>query len=107
MGTTNDWGLFPSTERFHRARRMYPSFFYSVISLLNVMLRMTWALNMLPGSTITRDPLVNHLVVLIVALLELYRRSQWLILRVEHEHLTNQSKYRTLCYVPLLSAAVP
>ena len=85
----------------------YPSFFYAVISLFNVMLRMTWALNMLPGSTISRDPVINHTIVLFVALFELYRRSQWLILRVEHEHLTNRSKFRTLCYVPDLRPLAP
>jgi hypothetical protein len=103
--TTQDWGLFPSTERFQRTRRMYPPFFYILISLLNVMLRMTWALNMLPGSTITLNPIIDNIVVFVVAFLELYRRSQWLLLRVEHEHLTNRSKFRTLCYVPLLGPA--
>ena len=56
-------------------------------------------------STITLNPIIDNIVVFVVAFLELYRRSQWLLLRVEHEHLTNRSKFRTLCYVPLLGPA--
>ncbi len=44
----------------------------------------------------------ESLLIFIVAALELYRRAQWALLRLENEHLTNASRYRAFCWVPPL-----
>lgn len=62
------------------------------------------------ASDLTRNPflcppLLSESILLFgLACCELFRRAIWAVLRFEHEHLTNASKYRAFCWVPFLAS---
>lgn len=102
-----DWGLSLSWQEhtLTRSRLMYPPAIYRAFAALNVIGRSTWAFSTLvPSATVYLDVRME-IVNFVMSAFEIYRRAQWAILRIEHEHLTNSSKYRTLCWVPPLLAA--
>mmetsp|Transcript_48412 Transcript_48412/g.105379 ORF Transcript_48412/g.105379 Transcript_48412/m.105379 type:complete len:708 (-) Transcript_48412:532-2655(-) len=102
-----DWGLFPSVDTFLRTDRdnhFYPKPMYFAIASLNMILRTTWALNLIPLEALGwNGPYGADIVLFFVSAGEIYRRAQWVILRFEHEHLTNASKYRSVLWVPPLA----
>jgi hypothetical protein len=71
----------PSFPPFLRQRRAFSNWFYYWALITNVVMRCTWSLSIsmfvLPPSTS-----------LLLALLEILRRGQWMILRIEHEYNT-------------------
>jgi hypothetical protein len=77
--------------------------YYSVFAILNFLGRCTWALTTLTAtghqSTLTADAFF-----LFLATFEVYRRAQWAIIRIEHEHVANPSKYRSMVWVPPLAS---
>ena len=56
----------------------YPTKYYVAIPWLNVLLRLTWALNILPGSTLATSAVGQEVVILLVALLEVRCRYRGL-----------------------------
>jgi len=97
-----DWGLYYQNRSLERTQQMYPPRAYTVFAGLNILGRSTWALSTLTPNAITGDPVSMEVLNFCLSAFEIYRRAQWVILRVEHEHLTNSSRYRTLCWVPPL-----
>jgi len=108
-----DWGLSYRSRTFSRIRpgeeqssspdllQMYPSRRYFYFTILDLLGRSTWALSTLtPGSS--GDPSFEAFIFVLSAL-EIFRRAFWATLRVEHEHVANPSKYRTMGYVPRLA----
>mmetsp|Transcript_24782 Transcript_24782/g.51851 ORF Transcript_24782/g.51851 Transcript_24782/m.51851 type:complete len:228 (+) Transcript_24782:169-852(+) len=74
-----DWGL--RICRTARTRTfVYPHWFYIVAVFLNGCARLTWAVYISPGQTVVRQ----H-VVLVLGCVELLRRAQWALLRLEWE----------------------
>eukprot|EP00927_Polykrikos_kofoidii_P010946 TRINITY_DN14621_c0_g2_i1.p1 TRINITY_DN14621_c0_g2~~TRINITY_DN14621_c0_g2_i1.p1 ORF type:complete len:712 (+),score=94.51 TRINITY_DN14621_c0_g2_i1:124-2259(+) len=103
--TKVDWGLRWESGGVHRNQQMYPPRVYSLFVATNVVGRSTWPLSALTpkaSSTVAMDIFISAL-----SVVELFRRAQWAIVRIEHEHLTNSSKYRTLCWVPPLARTQP
>lgn len=109
--TKMDWGcnfLGQSPQRM----RLYPSWFYTYIFFTNAAFRFGWVLTLLPvmwlgcdwgDDSATCDILPSKdFIIFIASLIEIIRRGQWSLLRCEHEHLTNNSRYRALCWVPPL-----
>ncbi|KAI0278093.1 EXS family-domain-containing protein [Russula aff. rugulosa BPL654] len=82
---------------FLREELLYSSHipFYYLAIITNVILRFTWILY-IP----TRGPSAA-LRTWLVALLEVLRRSQWNVYRLENEHLGNMDQYRITREVPL------
>lgn len=76
---------------------LYPARNYRIAAGTNFLARCSWAYNLSLCSPID-GPVADFL----VAGLEIARRCQWTLLRVEYEHLTNASKFRSLCYVPAM-----
>eukprot|EP00929_Paragymnodinium_shiwhaense_P054232 TRINITY_DN27171_c0_g1_i1.p1 TRINITY_DN27171_c0_g1~~TRINITY_DN27171_c0_g1_i1.p1 ORF type:complete len:842 (+),score=161.12 TRINITY_DN27171_c0_g1_i1:102-2627(+) len=105
---TKDWGLSVKDLGLQREQQMYPQRVYMLFAYLNLVGRSTWAFSTLtPQVTAhvsgTVGDIFMELFIFVVSAFEIYRRAQWAILRIEHEHLTNSSKYRTLCWVPPLA----
>ncbi|PRP82501.1 hypothetical protein PROFUN_10071 [Planoprotostelium fungivorum] len=95
-----DWGLGDPESKFLRKKLIYkrPAFYYFAI-ISNFILRLSWLLSISPD-TISQfvDPTVFAI---LIATLEILRRCQWNLLRLENEQLNNVGRYRsTNVFVP-------
>jgi len=65
-------------------------------------LRFTWVLSFVDKDTWPK--LFNDAqgLVLILSVLEIYRRAQWALIRLENENLSNFEKYRAVLEIPRL-----
>jgi hypothetical protein len=79
-----------------RDKLMYPKWFYYFAIVTNLILRFIWCLNLVVLG-IKRDYML-----LTANMLELLRRFQWILLRVENENLYNIMSYRSFLPVPTL-----
>ena len=97
-----DWGLrFGRGEG--RPQRLFPTKVYVLFVPLDLLLRFLWVLSLIPYKPVpsffqeilsSLDPFL--------AFCEVCRRLGWCLLRVENEHLSNASKYRTVDFVPMM-----
>ncbi|CEO94615.1 unnamed protein product (mitochondrion) [Plasmodiophora brassicae] len=97
-----DWGLLQRGARppLLRSRLMFPPAVYYAAMLINLLLRITWVLTISPSTADTI--LVNQDVLLLaLALGEMLRRGQWIIFRVENEHLNNCGRFRIVDEIPV------
>ncbi|PRP79029.1 SPX domain-containing protein [Planoprotostelium fungivorum] len=104
-----DWSLEMKREKWPRSTTtLYPKWFYAHAAISNFFLRLAWTLTTSPRT-------FENLFAAILASLEIVRRTQWNLIRVENEQLNNIGKFRaTDVHVPLpdsvvsnFSAAVP
>lgn len=96
-----DWGLLQpgSKNRFLRDDLLYRKWWYYVALATNFPLRMMWLITISYGGfQITTN---MRLIVLIAAILEIFRRIQWNIFRVENEQSNNCGMFRAVKDVPL------
>jgi len=95
-----DWNLARnfSNNFFLRDKIVYPKWMYYFAILTNSILRMTW-LTSLPGVNLYVD---DEIKVFLLSVLEIYRRSQWSLFRIENENTNNPEKYRTILDIPKL-----
>ncbi|KAK0564716.1 Xenotropic and polytropic retrovirus receptor 1 [Tilletia horrida] len=93
-----DWGLMNPRARwpFLRDELYYewPILYYFAM-VTNVIIRSSWVIYLLPG------PALTPLRAFIIALLEMLRRWQWNMYRLENEHLGNADDFRVVKDVPL------
>jgi len=93
-----DWGLmqdhcWPFTCNWKmRARRQYPNMVYVILALINLVLRVTWSLKLLDvrvlGAHLTMQEILgSEDTIFMLSLLEVYRRAQWTVFRVEWEYI--------------------
>ncbi|MCQ2820653.1 MAG: ERD1 family protein, partial [archaeon] len=80
LDTKNDNAYFPL-----RKRRLFPRFSYYAISMIDIVLRFGWLVNLSPE--IVGQLLRPNTVSLILFSLEIFRRSLWNLIRVEVKHL--------------------
>jgi hypothetical protein len=95
-----DWGLLrrDSQVKFLRSSILFPPIAYYIAMLSNLALRVSWVLTISPariGLNVDHD-----IVLLLVASLEIIRRSQWNIYRMENEHLNNCGQFRVTREIP-------
>jgi EXS family len=86
-----DWGLFQFTRAgrvIPRQRMMLPTYCYVIASMINLVLRFSWAANRIPQLANLHS---SHLV-LMVEMGEICRRSMWNILRIEWEVIVQQER---------------
>jgi hypothetical protein len=93
-----DWNLarFPSKNFGLRDRLTYPKWMYYGAIVSNIFLRFTWTTSLF--SVPVDDELKNF----ILSILEVYRRTQWSLFRVENENTNNPEKYRNVLDIPEL-----
>ena len=89
-----DWGLpqysrWPFTSWRLRSTRYYPAGVYLFIAVLNLMLRASWSLKLLDvqilGTHLHLPLLGGEVTVFVLSVLEVLRRTQWTMLRLEWE----------------------
>ena len=98
--TIMDWnlGYFKCKYFFLREKLLYPFYFYYFALIVNLILRFTWLMNFV----LLNDKKFDETKILIFSILEIYRRTQWAIFRVENENQNNFEKYRTFLEIPEL-----
>lgn len=97
-----DWGLFQpnSKHKYLRDDLLYPwKWYYYFAIITNFPLRMVWVCTVSYGDfKIFPNPQV---VVLVAAFLEVFRRIQWNLFRLENEQCNNCGMFRAVKDVPL------
>jgi len=90
-----DWGLLRKKSKNFLLRNniLYPAKYYYIASVMNICLRLTW-LNVL------FDIKNAEMKALVLSILEVYRRSQWSLFRVENENANNPEQYRAVLEIP-------
>ena len=93
-----DWNVFDfkSSNRPIRGNRMYRLWIYYFAIVTNIILRFFWVFTVMPL------PLGEEKNYFVLSLAEIYRRMQWVALRVENEHISNPEGYRTHLKIPEL-----
>ena len=101
-----DWGLldpacrsFSAAHPFLRPTLTLPPLYYYFAIVSNLVLRVSWVFSISPtywGSPIPVDYFKS-----IIFSLEIIRRQQWNLLRLENEHLSNCESFRVVNIVPL------
>jgi hypothetical protein len=96
-----DWGLGQPQHAFLGPRLMYPHrrAYYAIIGV-DLVLRFAWVLTLVPPNSGADFALPAYLT-MVSMMLELFRRTIWGFLRLEHEHRSNTSGYRRVGFVPL------
>lgn len=84
----------PAVERCFRPR------IYILASIVDIALRLVWVLSLLPVASLLEVPVNRAAFRACVSALELFRRSMWFVLRVEHEQAANGGGFRKLMWVP-------
>eukprot|EP00467_Chlorarachnion_reptans_P018413 CAMPEP_0114514500 /NCGR_PEP_ID=MMETSP0109-20121206/16189_1 /TAXON_ID=29199 /ORGANISM="Chlorarachnion reptans, Strain CCCM449" /LENGTH=666 /DNA_ID=CAMNT_0001694549 /DNA_START=134 /DNA_END=2131 /DNA_ORIENTATION=+ len=103
-----DWGFLQfDSDRYPmlRSKRLYPkAYFYYFAMASNLILRFLWVVTLIPfpfQSFFSSGVEYQHILLPVLTLAELYRRSQWGILRVEYEHLSTSQGFRKYKHLPL------
>ncbi|KAJ8379782.1 hypothetical protein SKAU_G00005600 [Synaphobranchus kaupii] len=89
-----DWGLLQGYGLLRKEMVYHRQAFYYSAMLGDVILRVSWALNIILAQMGNSDSVAT--VSTVLALLELFRRFIWNIFRLEYEHLTNCSHLRAV-----------
>lgn len=90
-----DWGLFRRNSKFFMLRDniLYPAKYYYIAIPINILLRLTWL-------TFLIDIKLDEVKNLYLALLEIFRRLQWSLFRIENENANNPEQYRAVLEIP-------
>ena len=103
-----DWSLFEITFQKYkipafkfRAEKRFTNMQYLMVSLLNFVFRIAWALSLFPES-FGMHGIDNHYYSILFGMTEILRRCIWNIIRIENEHLNNCGKYRIVREIPLM-----
>ncbi|KND02878.1 uncharacterized protein SPPG_01959 [Spizellomyces punctatus DAOM BR117] len=96
-----DWGLLQK-NKYHKYLRkviVYPPWLYMTSIGVNFLLRLSWVFLLSPNNWgVFNDA---RILIYVQALLELFRRFMWSIIRMENEHTNNIGKFRAVTEVPL------
>jgi hypothetical protein len=96
-----DWGLLEkgSPNPLLRAQLIYPPWMYYFAMVTNSLLRVSWIINVSPNQYgLFLD---FRVVAFFSAVLELVRRFQWNVFRMENEHVNNCGMFRATKAIPL------
>ena len=77
-------------------------FFYGIAIVWNLFARFWWVSTIVSRTPLS--PLSGGFLVLLASAIEIVRRGTWAIGRLDNEHFTNKSKFRTIGTLPLLDA---
>mmetsp|Transcript_57075 Transcript_57075/g.160153 ORF Transcript_57075/g.160153 Transcript_57075/m.160153 type:complete len:723 (+) Transcript_57075:43-2211(+) len=82
-------------------KRLFSASFYTCAIFFDMFARSTWAMNYLPITVISKD--LNDQVTLFfyLVVVEITRRTLWVIIRLEWEQVSNASGFRALLWVPV------
>ena len=90
-----DWGLIQFTRTwsyYFRQRCLYHPIFYVCAMIINLILRFSW---LAPNIALFRNLHSSNLIILL-QLLEVFRRSMWFMFRIEWEVIVQEEKLRSV-----------
>ena len=82
-------------------QRHFSQNLYYVAIMMDILLRLTWVLTLMPVSLLTEDIVIREILHCFMTVAEIFRRTFWAILRIEYEQVANASGYRALLWVPM------
>lgn len=97
-----DWGLLRCNEpgkKYLRPKLLYPVWFYYYAAATNLVMRLMW---IMPLFNKWYSPvfIYSQLNILVLALVEGFRRAQWALIRIENENVNNFERYRNVLQIP-------
>ncbi|GAW81947.1 hypothetical protein, conserved [Plasmodium gonderi] len=100
-----DWGLLKEYNYLLRKNNnlMYPPHYYYFAGFLNLIFRLTWAITIMPVNIFQNKEINTFLITFFLMFIEVLRRSIWICFRLENEHVTNASRYRSILWVPKMT----
>lgn len=101
-----DWGLGDMKHKFLRSQTLYPLPMYYFAIGTNLIMRLMWTLTISPESIgIVLD---DRIFTTILGAVEIMRRAQWNLFRLENEQLNNVGKFRAVnILIPLPTNPLP
>ena len=100
-----DWGLLRcGANKQHpllRKELRYPAAAYYVAMIINLVLRVAWAIGLYPAAFGIDNFVVMHFIRLPLECAEILRRCLWNLFRIENEHLNNCGEFRILKDIPV------
>jgi len=100
-----DWGLLRGSKpdnKLLRDKLKFPKNFYYFSMVTNLLLRFSWTFTLIPVRHFPKSFVDFDGLFFMLALGELYRRTQWSLFRVENENINNFEKYRAIMEIPKL-----
>ena len=91
----------PGAARPTQPQRHFPRRVYCVAIVMDILLRLTWVLTLMPVNILSEDIIVREILHVFMTVAEIFRRTFWAILRIEYEQVANASGYRALLWVPM------
>ncbi|CAG9327816.1 unnamed protein product [Blepharisma stoltei] len=97
-----DWGLVRNSKNgcLLRENLYFEKKLYYFIMICNGFLRYAWSLSLLPLTFFENDYFNAEIILMLMCILELFRRTLWTLLRIERERSENTEKYRKIDYIP-------
>jgi len=96
-----DWGLGRPKHGFLGPRLMFPKKnMYYLVMIADLFLRFMWVTTLIPPQSGAAFEIPQYLS-LVTMSMELFRRTIWGFLRLEHEHRHNTQGFRRVDFVPL------
>merc|ERR1712187_544508 len=87
------------TQGNHCGRRFKQHIFFAC-TVLDIGARCSWTLTLMPITIVTTNIIHREVMVSMISFIEILRRSMWVVLRIEHEQVSNASGFRSLLWVP-------
>jgi hypothetical protein len=100
-----DWNLIRSFKKnnfFLRDKIVYPKWMYYTAVFTNSILRFTWLTSLPTANNFIALYISDEMKVFYLSILEIMRRTQWSLYRIENENTNNPEKYRAVLEIPEL-----
>ena len=98
---SGSWHDLMGPTRPSQPQRHFPRSLYYTFILMDIALRLTWVLTLMPVTILSEDIVVREILHCFMTVAEIFRRTFWAILRIEYEQVANASGYRALLWVPM------
>ena len=100
QGSAVELNLMRQTQNSQPSRH-FPRRVYYIAIMMDILLRLTWVLTLMPVTILTTDIVAREILHCFMTVAEIFRRTFWAILRIEYEQVANASGYRALLWVPM------
>jgi hypothetical protein len=102
-----DWGLISLRAPCQlREKQTYSKKFYIFAMISNTVLRFAWTITIVPVSYLENPFVEVELILFFLCVLEIMRRAQWTLIRIENEKFSNLEKFRRVDFVPKMARLI-
>lgn len=96
----HDWQIKFKVCGLQCQNRAFPVKFYYFAAFSNTFLRFAGVASLLPIKVFTNEWIHGEILVFVLALLEIFRKCIWSVIRVERERSDNKEHFRNFDYIP-------